>query len=603
MRLVLNSNSHASTLFFFACALIFVGLGFRDAWPPDEPRFALVAKEMVNSGQWLVPMRGGEIYPDKPPVFMWCIAFFYLITGSLKVAMLLPNAIASLVTLGLTYKLSLRLANEKAAMLSMLVLLLSPQFLIQAKFAQIDALVACFIWIGVYGLIQHFYVHVNWRWYFAAWFFMGLGIITKGVGFLPVLLFIPIAFFAFTSGSHRGKWSLRMLFGPLIMLSVVAMWLAPLLYLGLIKQEPQIQQYLSNILFKQTAERYANAWHHIEPWYYYIVEVIPVFWITPIAILVSKAKSLKDVLTHNPAYSSLLIWVILVVIFFSISPGKRGVYVLPALPALSMVAGLVLANSTVSRGLVLFARAVTSLISAVLLIAGLALLFHEPTAAKLMTRFDSDSETLVRLSIVLLVLGFAGLCTHIVYYVYNKKRNAGDGELLARQSLAWLFILTVIPSTFGAWLLNDYRTPRIVLQNAESQISNMLTKDSTAFEVGIVSFKEQYLLYSPFEMAHFGYHTPKEVENGTAWAWLTDTSEPSREQTKISGQRVRPPIRQRFLLVPSDYKFQCVDLSQATSLGVAHRDEWLLLPATAANATCDLPANGPVFNSYDGSSD
>ena len=131
----------------------------------------------------------------------------------------------------------------------------------------------------------------------------------------------------------------------------------------------------------------------------------------------------------------------------------------------------------------------------------------------------------------------------------------------------------------------------------------MLTKDSTAFEVGIVSFKEQYLLYSPFEMAHFGYHTPKEVENGTAWAWLTDTSEPSREQTKISGRRVRPPIRQRFLLVPSDYKFQCVDLSQATSQGVAHRDEWLLLPATAANATCDLPANGPVFNSYDGSSD
>ena len=214
MRLVLNSNSHASTLFFFACALIFVGLGFRDAWPPDEPRFALVAKEMVNSGQWLVPMRGGEIYPDKPPVFMWCIAFFYLLTGSLKVAMLLPNAIASLVTLGLTYNLSLRLASEKAAMLSMLVLLLSPQFLIQAKFAQIDALVACFIWIGVYGLIQHFYVRVSWRWYFTAWFFMGLGIITKGVGFLPILLFIPIAFFAFTSGLHRGQWSLRMLFGP-----------------------------------------------------------------------------------------------------------------------------------------------------------------------------------------------------------------------------------------------------------------------------------------------------------------------------------------------------------------------------------------------------
>ena len=47
------------------------GLGLRDPWPADEPRFALVAKQMVESGQWLFPFRGGEIYPDKPPMFMW----------------------------------------------------------------------------------------------------------------------------------------------------------------------------------------------------------------------------------------------------------------------------------------------------------------------------------------------------------------------------------------------------------------------------------------------------------------------------------------------------------------------------------------------------
>ena len=91
-------------LFVVAAIIIFSGLGFRDAWPPDEPRFALVAKEMVTSGQWLIPMRGGEIYPDKPPVFMWGIALFYVLTGSLSVAMLLPNAIASLVTLTVTYR-------------------------------------------------------------------------------------------------------------------------------------------------------------------------------------------------------------------------------------------------------------------------------------------------------------------------------------------------------------------------------------------------------------------------------------------------------------------------------------------------------------------
>lgn len=75
------------------------------------------------------------------------------------------------------------------------------------------------------------------------------------------------------------------------MLAVVLVWLGPVLYLGVYQQDPMIQQYLSNILLKQTAQRYANAWHHIEPWYYYIVKVIPLFWLPSIVVLVLKEKS------------------------------------------------------------------------------------------------------------------------------------------------------------------------------------------------------------------------------------------------------------------------------------------------------------------------
>ena len=201
--LKLREDNAVLWLFLAAVTIILTGIGFRDAWPPDEPRFVLVAKEMMQTGQWLIPMRGGEIYPDKPPVFMWAIALVYLITGNMKIAMLLPNAIASIVTLVLTYRLSRSLSDEKTALLSVFVLLLCPQFLIQAKFAQIDAMVACFIWIGVYGFIRHFFIQHNWRWYFTAWAFMGLGIITKGVGFLPILLLIPIAYF---SWGHRSEF-------------------------------------------------------------------------------------------------------------------------------------------------------------------------------------------------------------------------------------------------------------------------------------------------------------------------------------------------------------------------------------------------------------
>jgi 4-amino-4-deoxy-L-arabinose transferase-like glycosyltransferase len=63
-------------LLIFAIALIFTGIGLREPWPADEPRFAQIAKEMVETGQWFFPMRGGELYPDKPPIFMWSIACF-----------------------------------------------------------------------------------------------------------------------------------------------------------------------------------------------------------------------------------------------------------------------------------------------------------------------------------------------------------------------------------------------------------------------------------------------------------------------------------------------------------------------------------------------
>jgi len=100
-RTLLNQSA-LGWLLLIALVVLGTGLGLRDPWPADEPRFALVAKQMVESGQWLFPMRGGEIYPDKPPMFMWGIAIAYLLTGSIKVAFLLPSLLAGLLTLVLS---------------------------------------------------------------------------------------------------------------------------------------------------------------------------------------------------------------------------------------------------------------------------------------------------------------------------------------------------------------------------------------------------------------------------------------------------------------------------------------------------------------------
>ena len=79
-----TSVKPSSIVWFFVIAfmVLFAGYGLRDPWPADEPRFVLVAKQMVESGQWLFPHRGIELYPDKPPMYFWLLALSYFAIGS-----------------------------------------------------------------------------------------------------------------------------------------------------------------------------------------------------------------------------------------------------------------------------------------------------------------------------------------------------------------------------------------------------------------------------------------------------------------------------------------------------------------------------------------
>lgn len=141
-------------LLLLALVVLGAGLGLRDPWPADEPRFALVAKQMVESGQWLFPMRGGELYPDKPPMLMWLIAFFFSLTGSLKISFLLPSLLAGLGCVTLVYDAARRIWDSATGLRAGLLLLFTVQFTVQVHLAQIDALLTFFVTLGLYGFLR-----------------------------------------------------------------------------------------------------------------------------------------------------------------------------------------------------------------------------------------------------------------------------------------------------------------------------------------------------------------------------------------------------------------------------------------------------------------
>jgi len=98
-----------------ALLLMATGLGLRDPWPADEPRFALVAQDMLRSGDWLFPRVGGDLYADKPPLYFWLMAAAMALTGSMRVGFLLPSLLAGIGTVLLAYDLVRRVRGREAA--------------------------------------------------------------------------------------------------------------------------------------------------------------------------------------------------------------------------------------------------------------------------------------------------------------------------------------------------------------------------------------------------------------------------------------------------------------------------------------------------------
>ena len=83
---------------------------------------------MVQSGDWLFPHRGIELYSDKPPMLMWLQAAFYTVFGNWRVAFLLPSLLAALGTLWCVQDLGRRLWTRKVGLYASWALLFAFQF-------------------------------------------------------------------------------------------------------------------------------------------------------------------------------------------------------------------------------------------------------------------------------------------------------------------------------------------------------------------------------------------------------------------------------------------------------------------------------------------
>ena len=546
-----------SDLLWLALALFIIigtGVGIRDPWPADEPRFASLARDMVLSHEWLFPRVGGDLYQDKPPLFFWLLAICYSLFGSVKASFLIPSFLAAGGTMFLIYDFGRRTVSRGAGLAAALVSVCTLQFLMVMRGAQIDATLCFVTTFSLYALLRHLLLGPAWGWYFIGGFVAGLGIFTKGVGFLPVLLLIPyFALRAFQwnglptvdAGTAGWRWWLA----PLALLIGVSLWFVPMLIAVAASGSPEYAAYRDEILFKQTVGRYAAAWHHVKPWYFFIVEVIPALWLPWSLLLIWLAPRFKAAFHERDARVWVpLFWVLIVLVFFSASPGKRGIYILPALPALAIAAlpfiETLMARAGVRRAgfvlgggffVVAAAFAIAYALNAKFAVAALA---------------EANLGSITWLYIYLVLCG-AGL-------VFAALRAPLAAWPVAMGSLAIVFSYFLVP------VMNGERSGKDFTRGVLAQVQPAET-------LGLVAYKEQFLLYLDRPTVNFGHRRWLEgaQESYDAAMWLN--AEPGR-----------------LLLVPESTlkKYPCFLVSTAPA-GRSSDEEWFLVRPPAERSCAE----------------
>ncbi len=553
-----NTSDSRRGIFILFLVMAFIvlasGIGLRDPWPSDEPRFALAAKQMFESGDWLFPHRGRELYSDKPPMLFWLQGLSYKLTDSWRIAFMLPSLLASLLTLGFVYDLGRKLWNRRVGLYTAIALLFVFQFTFQAKRAQIDPLVTFFITAANWGMLLHFLRGPNWRAFWFGCFAAGLGVITKGVGVLAFFMFAPYIFARWRQWPGvtvtENAW-VKWLVGAVAFTLPVAIYAITIVVAAKSHTTPEYAAYVDDLFFHQTASRYAHSWDHANPFWFYI-PIILLSWLPlSFAYIPAAPAWWRDVKAGEARILFPLAFVAMFVVFFSIPSGKRDVYLLPALPMLAVAIGPYLPQIVATTWIRLTAFFVALLSGLALIGLGAwSLLTHVPAADQFMREHElRDLDWIVWL--MLIAIGCSMLISALVF-----RPRRGVSALLGALAGAWL-----IWSIWACPMLNDVNSAAGVMRRARE----VAGRDN---EIGLVAWKEQNLLMLQGPKSDFGF----------VWPWDQQYLEATKWQSEAPGKR--------WIFMLGEAMGTCVDQSKATLVGRANRRDWWMFKSDAVVAGC-----------------
>ena len=291
----------------------------------DEPRYAQVAREMFEANDWVTPRLGGNPWLEKPPLYYWQAMVFYRLMGVSDSSARLPSVVqATLLVLAVYW--FLRRFRPGFALAGALLMAASAGIVGYARAASMDILLAADFALAILAWYAWFETRKR-VFLIGSYLLLALGMLAKG----PVAPLLAVAIIVIFASVERNLAIARQsvsIPGILTFCAVSLPW-----YVLVQIRNPQ---FFRVFLVEHNLARFGtNMFHHLEPFWYYLPVMI-LAWVPysafAVAALVAALKRLRD-RDRDPLGRLLVIWLVVVVLFFSMSKSKLPGYILPALPA------------------------------------------------------------------------------------------------------------------------------------------------------------------------------------------------------------------------------------------------------------------------------
>jgi Aminoarabinose transferase C-terminal domain/Dolichyl-phosphate-mannose-protein mannosyltransferase len=344
----------------FIAVLWLATLAGRPLFNPDEGRYAEIPREMLSSGDWIVPHLNGLAYIEKPPLQYWATALTYELLGTSPFAARLYTALAALATIILLWLTARRLWNAETAWRAAAVLAGMLIFVALGQLLTLDMSLTFYMTLSLMAFLLAQQAEQPRRWMLLAWVASALGVLTKGLiaAAIPAVVLILYSSYSRDFAPWRrlhAAWGLPLFLG----ITVPWHWLAQRRlpdFLQFFFVHEHLARYLTPIADRQ------------EPWWFFgavfLAGSMP--WaLSALRVLAGGwRKGAEGGAGKFQPTVFLWIWVVFIGVFFSLSDSKLMPYILPVMPAVALLIAALPAQ-TLKRDF-LFTALLT-------LIAGLAL--------------------------------------------------------------------------------------------------------------------------------------------------------------------------------------------------------------------------------------